>query len=143
VKALLASPLPDGDGAFSADGQWLAYVSGDSLYVSPYPSLAQRVLIAAGARSPRWGRTSSELFYVETRRLKAVAYDVRGGAFRAGAPKTLFELGRLRPSFDVAPDGKRFLFLAPTGEHAGRDVIRVVLNGFDMLRAEATPGAER
>jgi hypothetical protein len=40
--------------------------------------------------------------------------------------------------FDVAPDGKRFLFLAATGEHAGRDVIRVVLNGFDMLRAGAT-----
>ena len=142
-KPLLASPLSDGDGAFSADGQWLAYVSGDSLYVSHYPSLGQRVLIAAGASSPRWGRSTSELFYVEAGRLKAAPYEVRGGAFRAGAPKALFELGRLRPSFDIAPDGKRFLFLAATGERAGRDVIRVVLNGFDMLRAGATQEAER
>jgi len=142
-KPFLASPLSEGDGAFSADGQWLAYVSGDSLYVSPYPSLGQRVLIAAGASSPRWSRSPSDLFYVEAGRLKAVAYDVRGGAFRAGAPKALFELGRLRPVFDLAPDGKRFLFLEATGEHAGRDVIRVVLNGFDMLRAGATQGAER
>ena len=29
------------------------------------------------------------------------------------------------------------------GAHAGRDVIRVVLNGFDMLRAGATQQAER
>jgi hypothetical protein len=118
-------------------------VSGDSLYVSPYPSLGQRVLIAAGAKSPRWSRTTAELFYVETGRLKAVAWEMRDGGFRAGAPTTLFELGRLRPVFDVAPDGKRFLFLAATGEHAGRDVIRVVLNGFEMLRAGATPEAER
>jgi len=142
-KPLLASPLPEGDAAFSADGQWLAYVSGDSLYVSPYPSLGQRVLIAAGASSPRWSRSTSELFYVETGRMKAMAYEVRGGAFQAGAAKALFELGRLRPVFDVASDGKRFLFLAATGDQAGRDVIRVVLNGFDMLRAEATAETAR
>jgi serine/threonine-protein kinase len=142
-KALLASPLSETDAAFSADGQWLAYVSGESLYVAPYPSPGQRVLIAAGASSPRWSRSTPELFYVETGQLKSVAYDARGGAFRAGTPRTLFALGRLRPAFDVAPDGKRFLFLAETGEHAGRDVIRVVLNGFDMLRAGATREAAR
>jgi serine/threonine-protein kinase len=142
-KPFLASPLTEGDAAFSTDGRWLAYVSGDSLYVAPYPSLGERVLIAPGAVSPRWSRSTPELFYVEQGRLKAVAYEVRGGGFRALAPTTLFELGRLRPVFDVAPDGKRFLFLAATGERAGRDVIRVVLNGFDVLRAEATAGVER
>ena len=143
AKPLLASPLSEADAAFSADGRWLAYVSGDSLYVAPYPSLGQRVLIAPGAASPRWSRSASELFYVEKGRLIAMPYEVRGGAFRAAAPKALFELGRLRPVFDVAPNGKRFLFTAATGERAGRDVIRVVLNGFDLLRDGATPEAGR
>ena len=70
-------------------------------------------------------------------------YEVRGDGFRAVAPRALFELGRLRPVFDVAPDGKRFLFSAATGERAGRDVIRVVLNGFDVLRVGATSETER
>ena len=39
--------------------------------------------------------------------LKAALVDALAGAFRAGAPRTLFALGRLRPAFEVAPDGKR------------------------------------
>jgi hypothetical protein len=118
-------------------------VSGDSLYVAPYPSLGERVLIAPGAASPRWSRSAPELFYVEKGRLIAMPYEVRGGRFRAAAPKALFELGRLRPVFEVAPDDKGFLFTAASGDRAGRDVIRVVQNGFDLLRAGALPEAGR
>ena len=49
------------------------------------------------------------------------------------------EQGPLTHSFEVAPDGERFLFLKVTDESFGQDAIRVVLNGFDLLRGGAAP----
>jgi hypothetical protein len=72
-----------------------------------------------------------------------VTYEIPPGAFEAGATTTLFELGPLSGAFEVAPDDKRFLFVSATSEHAGRDVIRVVWNGFDLLRADAASEAGR
>jgi Tol biopolymer transport system component len=134
---LVASALEESDPVFSPDGKWLAYRSGGSLYIAPYPSLAQRVLVAQAAESPRWSRSAAELFYVEEGRLKALAYEVRAGAFRPAAATTLFEVGRLSTMFEVAPDGRRFLFLARPPGSPDRDVIRVVLNGFEELRGGA------
>jgi len=134
---LVATALEEGDPDFSPDGKWLAYQSGGSLYIAPYPSLAPRVLVAQTAESPRWSRTAKELFYVEAGRLKSLGYEVRAGAFRAAAATTLFELGGLTTTFDVAPDGRRFLFLARPPGSTDRDVIRVVLNGFEELRVGA------
>jgi serine/threonine-protein kinase len=132
---LVASPLEEDHPAFSSDGRWLAYLSGASLYVAPYPSLAPRVLVAQTAASPRWSRATRELFYVEAGRLKAMPYEVREGAFRPASAATLFEIGPLAPTFDVSPDGRRFLFLVRSPGSPERDVIRVVLNGFEALRA--------
>jgi protein kinase-like protein/WD40 repeat protein len=134
---LVASASQESDAAFSPDGKWLAYQSNRSVYVAAYPSLAQRVLVSQAALNPRWSRAANELFYVEAGWLKALAYDVREGVFRPGAATSLFELGRLNPAFDVAPDGRRFLFFAPSSAAPNHDVIRVVLNGFDELRREA------
>jgi hypothetical protein len=91
------------------------------------------VVVAQAAERPRFSRRAAELFYVEEGRLKAVAYEVRAGAFRPAAATTLFELGRLGTNFDVAPDGRRFLFFARSPGSPDRDVIRVVLNGFEEL----------
>ena len=134
---IVASALEEGNPAFSPDGKWLAYLAGGSPYVAPYPSLEQRVLVAQAAENLRWSRTAKELFYVEAGRLKALAYEVRAGAFRPVAATTLFELGGLTTTFDVAPDGRRFLFLARPDAAPDHDVIRVVLNGFEELRGRA------
>ncbi len=138
---LVASALEEDGPSFSADGRFLALLSGASLYVAPYPSLAPRVLVAQGAMSPRFSRAANELYYVEAGRLKALPYGVRENAFRPAAAATLFELGLLTSVFDVSPDGRRFLFLARPPGSSDRDVIRVVLNGFDelALRPGETP----
>jgi hypothetical protein len=95
------------------------------------------VVVAQAAESPRWSRSAAELFFVEEGRLKVVAYEVRAGAFRPSAATTLFELGQLTTRFDVAPDGRRFLFLVRPPGSPDRDVIRVVLNGFEELGGRA------
>jgi Tol biopolymer transport system component len=143
---LLASAEEESDPAFSPDGKWLAYRSGSSLYrsgsslyVAPYPSLTPRVLVAQAAENPRFNRAATELFYVEAGRLKALGYEVHGGAFRPGTATTLFELGDLTSQYDVAPDGRRFLFLARSPGAPDRDVIRVILNGFDEPPHPSSP----
>ena len=132
----VASALEEDDPTFSADGRWLAYRSGGSLYVAPYPSLAPRVLIAQTAASPRWNRAARELFFVEAGRLKALPYEVREGAFRPASAAPLFEIGQLATTFDVSPDGRRFLFLARVSRRAGprRDPRRA-----ERLRGAARP----
>jgi hypothetical protein len=131
---IVTSALEDTGAAFSPDGKWIAYQSGSSLYAAAYPSLAQRVLVAQAAEGARWSRTTPELFYVEEDRLKAVAYEVRAGTLRLAAATTLFEIGRLSTTFEVSPDGRRFLFFAKTPGQTDHDVIRVVLNGLEELR---------
>jgi hypothetical protein len=68
--------------------------------------------------------------------------------FRPGAPTLMFELppiyssgfAQLRRQWDVAPDGKRFLILAPgagaTGE-SGRPRMVFVVNWLEELRRVA------
>ena len=143
ARPLVVSALEEDDPVFSADGRWLAYRSGTSLYVAPYPSLAPRVLIAQSASRPRFSRVTNELFYLEADRLKALPYEVRDGAFRAGSAAPLFDLGPLTTTFEPSPDGRRFLFLARSPGPPERDVIRVVLNGFDELRGPARDAMPR
>lgn len=140
---LLASARSESDPAISPDGKWLAYVSDQALYVSSYPSPGERVLVARDASSPRWSRATREIFFVGAGQLRAVGWGTQGNGLKIGADRTLFELGRLRRDYEVAPDGQRFLFLSPTAEDWGRDVIRVTTRGFDGLRAEAAAESDR
>ena len=109
---------------FSPDGRWLAYVSNESgrseVYVQPYPGPGERHLISTnGGYQPAWSRNGRELFYVQfggisggVTRLMSVKV-ATAPAFLAGTPETLFESADLASawgrSYDVAPDGKRFL----------------------------------
>jgi dipeptidyl aminopeptidase/acylaminoacyl peptidase len=134
---LVASALEEDHPVFSSDGRWLAHRSGASLYVAPYPSLAPRVLIAQSADSPRWSRATRELFYVESGRLKALPCEVREGAFRAASAAHSLRHRAARHHVRALADGRRFLFLARSPGPPDRDVIRVVMNGFEELRGRA------
>jgi len=130
---------------FSPDGRWVAYQSDETgryeVYVVPYPGPGGKVLISNdGGTMPRWGRTGRELFYRNGDRMMAV--DIQTSpAFRAGAPQLLFERHYLdqfflySASYDVAPDGKRFLMLKPAAaQNAGSGQLHVVVNWFEELR---------
>jgi serine/threonine protein kinase/WD40 repeat protein len=129
------------DPAFSPDGRWVAYRSNETgnreIYVAPYPGPGGKFLISTeGGTTPRWSSDGRELFYRNGDKMMAV--DVQTSpAFRAGTPKMLF-LGNYGNSYDVAPDGKRFLMIKPpAGAQAPTDQVTVVLNWFEELRRRA------
>ena len=116
---------------FSPDGRWLAYVSNESgrneVYVQPYPGPGERHLISTnGGEQPAWNRNGRELFYVQgggfnsgTGEQTLMSVKVATvPAFQPGTPEALFESADLRTawgrSYDVAPDGRRFLLTLST-----------------------------
>ena len=54
-----------------------------------------------------------ELFFVDSGQLMAVEVNNKGASLEFGKPQALFDGIRtgLGPSYDVAPDGKRFLII--------------------------------
>jgi len=123
----------------SPDSRWIAYVSNESgndeVYVQSFPNSASKSQISAGGGvQPRWRRDGKELFYLtETRQAMAVDVGVsRDGAFLNGAPHKLFQanptfITRDRSSWDVTPDGQRFL-VNSFGSRNGVPPIIVIVN---------------
>ena len=115
----------------SPDGRWLAYVSdatdGDQVYVSAHPSQAGVRVSMTGGTEPVWARDGSSLYFRHGRDFFAVAIDRETGD--VGAPNRLFSGVFVRDpdgnvaSYDVAPDGTRFLMLRPSTRTADLRVI--------------------
>jgi Tol biopolymer transport system component len=142
----LQTPSDEGNPRFSPDGRYVAYMSDESgqfeVYVRSFPSGAQRWQISAsGGVLPRWRRDGKEIFYLERGRLLTVSVTTQP-AFSPGAPAPLFvQAGAVPPapsarftgSYDVSPDGKRFLVRQrPPNEPPL--AIHVVHNWFEEFR---------
>jgi hypothetical protein len=71
---LVASTFDERAPAVSPDSRWIAYLSNQSgradVYVRPFPDTDAGVwrISSEGASEPRWGRSSSELYYKNARR---------------------------------------------------------------------------
>ncbi len=121
----------------SPDGRWLAYVSDESgnreVYVRPFPSVdsAKFAVSVGGGMEPLWRRDGTELFFRNT---SGDMYAVPVGAgrqFEHGTPRLLFSrpgmaLQDFYRSYDVHPDGKRFLMLSSGDVEARR--LNVIFN---------------
>ncbi len=161
-KLFLESKFDVQDAEFSPDGKWLAYSSTESgtqeVYVQAFPGPGERHRISTnGGSNPAWAPGGRELFYLgQCRRPGArasmscsmMAVDITpGGAFKAGAPRTLFEAGPSRSgpmrSYDVYPDGQHFI-MAKYEELPDQHVTRLnlVLNWFEELKRRAPRGGQ-
>jgi eukaryotic-like serine/threonine-protein kinase len=129
----------------SPDGRYFAYQSTESggrfaIYVRPYPEAAQgRWQISdEGGTTPVWAPSGRELFYLdEANTLMAVPIQTTGH-FSAGRPAKVFDTkysGNFY-SYDVTPDGLRFLMMKESTVADRNDPPRlvVVLNWFEELR---------
>ena len=146
MKPLLDSVANERAPAIARDGRWIAYQSDESgrdeIYVRPYPDVTtgRWQVSIDGGRWPVWESGSSELFYISAGGMMAVPIETNP-VFRVGASKLLFELEGYAvdnpdyPSFDVSPDGERFLMLksANTTETSEPTEFHVVLNWFEEL----------
>ena len=133
VEMLLDADYEERDPALSPDGRWLAYFSAEtgspSIYVRPFPNIDDgqwRVSPDFGA-DPVWSPDGRELFYRSgADRDLMVAQIETEPTFSAGTPEPLFGVsGYVSPigrTFDLAPDGDRFLFgISGTRGQAGDD----------------------
>ena len=130
VRPLVQTRFVEENGEISPDGRWLAYQSNQSgqheIYVRPFPDVASgdSQVSAGGGTRPLWARSGQELFYVgPTGSLMSVPIQP-GTRWQAGSPRKVLEGGRYffgsaritHRTYDVSPDGRRFLLIKPVGE---------------------------
>ncbi|MDH4349203.1 MAG: hypothetical protein OEW17_10375, partial [Gemmatimonadota bacterium] len=144
ARQYLANGFQLGHPVLSADSRWMAYDSDESgrveVYIQsfPDPTVVRRQVSSGGGSEPLWTRGGRELVF--RRGDSVMAVPVSPGTAEVGTPALLFagphedapEWSATR-SYDVTPDGERFLMLRrPSGAARGR--IQVTTNWFAELR---------
>ena len=133
-----------GHPAISPDARWMAYDSNEAgrleVFIQSYPDpTVSRVQVSSGGGSePWWTKGGRELAFRRGDSVMVVSVDPATGA--AGRPVALFggpyqsrEDWSVPASYDVSPDGERFLMLKfPEGQELRR--VNVVTNWFADLR---------
>jgi dipeptidyl aminopeptidase/acylaminoacyl peptidase len=135
----LQTPFAEIPAKFSPDGRWMAYGSNESgrfeVFVVPFPGPGGKWQISVGGgNEPRWRRDGKELFYLgPDNRLMAAAVNGEGSAFEVGAVRSLFDTRPGSPaggpswySYDVSPDGQRFLVNVPAESTPAAPITLVV-----------------
>jgi len=123
----------------SPDGRYIVYVSDESgkpeVYLARFPSGEGKWQVSVnGGSQPIWSRRGDEIIYRTEDTLMAVPVE-SGAAPVLGTPVRLFEAGEkglsLRPrSYDVSPDGQRFITVKRLEKETGRDQLIVITNWF-------------
>jgi serine/threonine protein kinase len=139
ARPLLDSAFIETHGRVAPTGRWLAYTSNETgrleVYADRFPDRgAKRIVSVGGGGWPRWSRDGTELYYLSPdSNLMAVAVRATRERLDSSAPSRLFAV-RPRPpvrldaySYDVSPDGRRFVVNTLIEEPAST-VITLVLN---------------
>ena len=135
--------------AFSPDCRWIAYVSDRDgkyqVYVQPYLAMDRVWQISDDfGEEPIWSPNGDELFYRNGDKWMVVSI-LTETEFAAGTPQLLFE-GPYNNvpglSYDVAPDGQRFLVLQPEYDDSEIRELHVVLNWFEELKRLVPTGKD-
>jgi eukaryotic-like serine/threonine-protein kinase len=124
---LLQTEFEEYNAEISPDGKWMAYTSNESgafeVHVRPFPDVTrgQWQVSNGGGTEPLWSRDGRELFYRGPNHGVMTVAVTPGAAWTAGPPRELFAAPTLMlgpignaavsRTYDVAPDGKRFLML--------------------------------
>ena len=147
-EPLLASEFNELNAEISPDGGWLAYQSDASgqfeIYVRPFPKVDEgRFQISrAGGTEPLWARDGSELFYLDAvGRLTAVSIRI-DPSFDFGNPEVVIDKltsvlsGAPGRTYDVSPDGERFLMIKERSadDETPRAELILVQNWFEELK---------
>ena len=147
---LLVSEFDEENGEISPDGRWLAYQSEASgkyeIYIRPFPNVddGRWQISTGGGTRPLWAPDGDELFYLSSGgELIAVPVQTRP-TFSAGRPVLVLKRqysvgGSSGPSYDIAPDGQRFLMIK-ADDSAQPPKLVLVQNWFEELKARVPTG---
>ena len=156
LRPLIATPAIERNGEISPDGKWLAYESNESgtfqVYVRAWanPNGAVWQVSTSAGITPAWAPKGQPpaLFYVIPTIGGLMHVRVSpGDTWKASPPEKLFDgpyswtvQGYAGRQYDVAPDGRRFVFMkpadAPANQPAAMVDILVVLNWFEELKRQ-------
>jgi dipeptidyl aminopeptidase/acylaminoacyl peptidase len=149
ARPLLQTEFDEVQGQISPSGRWLAYSSNQSsrfeVYVEPVPADGRKWKVSTdGGSDAQWRADEKEMFYVDADgRLMSVGLMDRGG-FDPGVPQPLFQLNDAPvsspylSSYDVLPDGQRFLVRVST-EEVQRQPLHVLVHWSIPTRAAQFP----
>jgi serine/threonine protein kinase len=130
-------------GRLSPDGKWVLYESDDSgkyeVYVRPLRGSGGKLLVsAAGGTMAEWGHDGKEIFYLSpNNELMAAKVTQNGSEVAIDAARPLFQTQAqsFLPSFDVSPDGRRFIIVTAVPQKSPSP-ITVVINWDAALRKQ-------
>lgn len=151
ARALWEEPGAQYAGTISPDGRWLAYVSQESgideVYVRPASGQGGKWQVSGeDGLVPAWSGDGKEIFFVRGDSMMAVSIEAGESLITPGTPKKLFDFppGRRSErdtrSFDIAPDGMRFVLIRSATPGLGRRHINVVLNWSEELKSKVPMG---
>lgn len=121
-EPLVQTTFSERNAEISPNGRYLAYQADESrtveVWVRPYPKVNDgRWQVSSGGGSrPAWARNGRELFFLDAANtLTSVPVQTTGATFSAGKPAKVFDTTYATPvnlrSYDVSPDGQRFLMI--------------------------------
>ncbi|MGE5100272.1 MAG: LpqB family beta-propeller domain-containing protein, partial [Deltaproteobacteria bacterium] len=127
--------------AVSPDGRFVAFTSDESgrdeVYVQPVGGTGRASVSASGGSEPRWAPSGKEIYYWSHDTLYAAP--VTTAPTLTVSSRRFVLTGRysrepFHANYDVAPDGKGFVFVRPVESREAKGLY-VVLNWFDQNRA--------
>lgn len=151
-QAVVKTPFPEGGAKFSPDGRWLLYSSMESgrseVYVQAWPGPGAKVQISSeGGTDAMWRRDGAEIFYRADSAMVAVPVSIGGRTLHAGKPHRLWTgeyfqglssscgwRGTSRTSYDISPDGERFLMIKDADMQLYATKINVIVNWVEELK---------
>jgi len=147
LDLILGTEFTEVQSAFSPDGRWIAYTSDKDgrfqVCVRPYPAMDRVWPISYDfGEEPIWSPKGDELFYRSGNKWVVASISTEP-KFTVEKRQVLFEGSYLNVSglsYDVSPDGQRFLVLQPEYDDSEVRELHVVLNWFEELKRLVPPG---
>jgi serine/threonine-protein kinase len=151
IEPLIHSPANELWAEVSPDGRWVAYDSDESgqfeVYVRPFPDAyagSRWQVSSGGGKQPLWSRAGNELFFRDFNGAVLSVPVTPGPTFAPGRPVRIIAGSGYHGAgaqgggrtYDVSPDGRRFLMLKLAGQSQAPQLV-VVLNWFDELKRMA------